>query len=93
MSFIQENRITEAAAYVATYHYLDHHSEVARRDVEFYESRDDVSKSDLKPFKTKSYRDLYEEGQRLYESGDNEEMVKTFELSLKAFFDEIEKCR
>ena len=91
--YFQENRIPEAVSYATTHTYLDPHDSSAQANLQFYEARNDIPKEHFKPLESKAYRDLYEEGQSLYNEEKFEEMVEKFELSLKELYIELEKCR
>lgn len=93
ISLFKENRIPEAVSYATTHSYLDPHASSAQANLQFYEARNDIPKEHFKPLERKAYRDLYEEGQSLYNEEKFEEMVEKFELSLKELYIELEKCR
>ena len=54
-----------------------------------------ITEEDCRPLEevNRSYRDLFVKGQQLYGESKFEEMIETFEASLKEFYKELEKCR
>lgn len=82
-----------AAGHAATHLYFNPTSNIAKSNIEFYRSLKELSKDDLRPLYTKAYRDLYEEGQALYNNDEYDKMVVKFEEALKEYYEEIERCR
>ncbi|XP_019860815.1 PREDICTED: prolyl 3-hydroxylase 1-like isoform X2 [Amphimedon queenslandica] len=87
------NNVTGGAAHAATHLYLSPGSSPARANMEYYQSLKELSESDFKPLYSKAYRDLYVEGQALYNSDEYEKMVDKVEEALLEYYIEIEKCR
>ena len=90
--FIQEGDVKQAAKAAATYNYYNPYSIHTKANMKFYEGRSVVTKEDLEPLETKTYRDLYIKGQEQYFAQNWKDMIETFESSLQEFRSALQDC-